>query len=275
MSERPVVSLDSVRVRYAKGPAWARKYHDAVREVSVTVSAGRTLGLVGESGSGKSTIGRVCLGLLRPTAGKAQFENEDIFGIGRRHPGALGAVLQHPEWSLDPTMTISESVAEPLRKLPPSERRARVKVIFEQVGLQLGLGSRYPSELSGGQRQRASIARALVTNPRFILFDEAVSALDVSVQAQVLNLIKELQSDTHFAAVFISHDIAVVRYVADEIAVLYNGQIVEQAPANEFYSPMNHPYTRRLQFASGLIDEPDRMLGIVDEMPSDTGAQDV
>ena len=128
--------------------------------------------------------------------------------------------------------------------------------MLEKVGLGADLGSRYPRELSGGQRQRASIARALVTNPRFILFDEAVSALDVSIQAQVLNLIKELQVASGFAALFISHDIAAVRYVADHIAVLYEGEVVEHAAAKDFYGPMRHPYTRRLQEASGLIEDP-------------------
>lgn len=147
---------------------------------------------------------------------------------------------------------------EPLKRMKgigKAERRDRVADMLDKVGLHGAFVSRYPKELSGGQRQRASIARALITQPRFILFDEAVSALDVSIQAQILNLIGKLQQSSRFAALFISHDIAAVRYVASDIAVLYTGEIAEQAPARAFYEIMHHPYTRQLQRASGLIDD--------------------
>jgi ABC-type glutathione transport system ATPase component len=271
-SEPALIALNAIRVRYAKGPPWARSHHDAVRDVDLTIRRGQTLGLVGESGSGKSTIGRICLGLLRPSAGTAAFDGQTLFGIGRRRPGALGAVLQHPEWSLDPLMTIAASVGEPLKRLTgirPPERRERVAAMLAKVGLSAAIGERHPRELSGGQRQRAAIARALITGPGFILFDEAVSALDVSIQAQVLNMIKELQAASGFAALFISHDIAAVRYVATQIAVLYQGAIVEHAPAADFYDPMPHPYTRQLQQASGLIDDAS---GAHDLAPTSTGA---
>jgi ABC-type glutathione transport system ATPase component len=259
--ERPVVALQDVHVRYTKGPPWARAFHDALRGVDISIRAGQMLGLVGESGSGKSTIGRICIGLLRQTRGTALFDGQALFGAGRRSPGTIGAVLQHPEWSLDPLMTIGSAVEEPLKRtkgIGKAERHDRVADMLGKVGLRGEFMSRYPKELSGGQRQRASIARALITQPRFILFDEAVSALDVSIQAQILNLIAELQQSSRFAALFISHDIAAVRYVANDIAVLYTGEIAEQAPARSFYETMHHPYTRQLQRASGLIDDENK-----------------
>jgi ABC-type glutathione transport system ATPase component len=254
----PIIALEDIHVRYTKGPPWARTFHDALRGVDISIQAGQMLGLVGESGSGKSTIGRICIGLLRQTSGIASFDGQALFGVGQRSPGAIGAVLQHPEWSLDPLMTIASSVEEPLRRMKgigKAERHDRVADTLGKVGLRGDLMSRYPKELSGGQRQRASIARALITQPRFILFDEAVSALDVSIQAQILNLIGDLQQSSRFAALFISHDIAAVRYVANDIAVLYAGEVAEQAPARSFYETMHHRYTRQLQRASGLIDD--------------------
>ena len=251
-----IIQLDRVSVRYSRGMPWARTYVEAAREASLSIAERATLGLVGESGSGKSTLGKVCLGLLRPISGRAVLSGEPIFGIGRRRPGTLAAVLQHPEWSFNPKLTIGRSIAEPLRitGIKRNEESRAVAAILERVGLGEGFASRLPHELSGGQRQRASIARALVTTPKFVVFDEAVSALDVSIQAQILNLIKELQSEIGFAALFISHDLAVVRYLAHEVAVMNQGEIVAQAPAMSFYSPMSNPYVRRLQKASGLVE---------------------
>ena len=255
--EPPVIALNRLRVKYPKGPPWARTHHDAVRNVDLTIRAGEILGLVGESGSGKTTIGRICIGLLKQTEGEATLDGMPLYRLGRRKPGILGAVLQHPEWSLDPLMTIGKSIVEPLKLIKGisrNERWERVSSMIDKVGLSQDLIERFPRELSGGQRQRASIARALITHPRFILFDEAVSALDVSIQAQILELIRNVQESVQFAGLFISHDIAAVRSIATRIAVLLAGEIVECAPAHHFYKPMTHPYTRHLQRASGLIE---------------------
>jgi ABC-type glutathione transport system ATPase component len=253
--KQAAIRLDNVCVRYARGMPWQRSYIDAARGVSFEIAEGTTLGLVGESGSGKTTIGKICLGLLKPTAGSAYLGGEAIYGIGRRKPGTLAAVLQHPEWSLNPKLTIGRSIAEPLRVtgVTRSEVDAKVALILDRVGLSADFAGRLPNELSGGQRQRVSIARALVTTPRFVVFDEAVSALDVSIQAQILNLMKELQRDIRFAALFISHDLAAVRYLAHDIAVMNEGAIVEHASSEKFYAPMANTYVRRLQEASGLI----------------------
>jgi ABC-type glutathione transport system ATPase component len=256
----PIIQLDRVSIRYGGGLPWSRRVFQAICDVSLSIGESETLGLVGESGSGKSTIGKVCLGLLRPTSGDAMLAGEPVFGIGRRKPGTLAAVLQHPEWSLDPKLTIGRSIAEPLRiaDIERGEEAKRVAGILDRVGLSQGFAARLPHELSGGQRQRASIARALVTTPRFVVFDEAVSALDVSIQAQILNLIKDLQREIGFAALFISHDLAAVRYLAHYIAVMKLGEVIEQAPSRQFYSPIDNPYVRRLQQASGLFKSDSR-----------------
>lgn len=253
MSE-PVVELDLVGYTYASGPPWSRSHVEAVRGVSISIDPGTTIGLVGESGSGKSTVGRMCLGLLRPMQGRVLFNGQPLVAWSRQElRGKFAAVLQHPEWSLNPRLHAGVSVAEPLvinGGHTRAERRAEVANMLEQVGLEASLAERFPHELSGGQRQRVAIARALITHPRFIVFDEAVSSLDVSVQAQTLNLVKRLQADVGFAALFISHDLAAVRYVATRIAVMYSGEIVEFASAAHFYAETQHPYTRALQQAS-------------------------
>ncbi|MDE2399156.1 MAG: ABC transporter ATP-binding protein, partial [Burkholderiales bacterium] len=235
--------------------AFARTWFDAVKQVDLRIETGETLGLVGESGSGKSTLAKVCLGLLRPSQGRARLEDEDLFGIGRRRPGSLAAVLQHPEWSLNPKLSIGRSIAEPLgvAGVRGAEAANRVAQMLDKVGLNAAYAKRLPHELSGGQRQRASIARALATMPRFIVFDEAVSALDVSIQAQILNLLKALQQEFRFAALFISHDLGAVRYVSHQVVVLKQGVVQERAPARAFYEPMANPYVRQLQTDSGLI----------------------
>ena len=259
-----VVELRSVDVHFASGPLWARRHVHAAREVSLGVAAGETLGLVGESGSGKTTTGKVCLGLIRPTTGDVIFDGHPFDYRRRSRRGALAAVLQHPQWSLNPRLHVGTSIAEPLVINgfgSSEERRRETGEMLERVGLQPVLAKRYPHELSGGQRQRVAIARALITHPKFVVFDEAVSALDVSVQAQILNLIRELQAEAGFAALFISHDLAAVRYVADRIAVMYAGEIVESATAETLYGRGLHPYTRGLQAASDLIDDEDARLG--------------
>ena len=244
----PTIELRGLGVTYRKGPAWRRIPVPAVHAVDLQIEAGETVGLVGESGSGKTTLGRVMLGLVRPTAGTFLFEGRP-FDRRLRREGALAVVFQHPEWALNPRLRCSTSIAEPLRiqKLGDRvERERRVAAMLAEVGLDPELAARYPGELSGGQRQRMAIARALVTNPRFIVFDEAVSALDVSVQSQILNLIRGLQRQHRFAALFISHDLAATRYVSHRIAVMRRGDLVEVAPAATFYARPQHPYSRTL-----------------------------
>ncbi|MFJ8601581.1 ATP-binding cassette domain-containing protein [Streptomyces shenzhenensis] len=247
MSE-PVLELDDVRVVFKRGRGHTVTAMDGI---SFRIAAGETLGLVGESGSGKTTTGSVALGLRRPTSGTVRFLGA---AQGRRRPrgaraGAVQAVLQNPHWSLNPRLTVADSVAEPLAAVEAGRLRTHHPAalrILDQVGLPASFAQRLPHELSGGQRQRVAIARALITRPSFIVFDEAVSALDVSVQAHILNLIHDLQTEHHFAALFISHDLAAVRYLAHRVAVMRTGQIVELADAHRFYTAPRHPYSRQL-----------------------------
>jgi ABC-type glutathione transport system ATPase component len=244
----PVIELRQLVVTYRKGPPWRRVAVPALQGVSLAIAAGETLGLVGESGSGKSTLGRVALGLVQPTQGEVLFDGCPLDPALRRR-GALSVVFQHPEWALNPRLRCGSSVAEPLhiqRRGSPADRFAAVARMLEQVGLDPALAQRFPGELSGGQRQRMAIARALITRPRFIVFDEAVSALDVSVQSQILNLIRRLQTEFGFAALFISHDLAATRYVARHIAVLLRGELVETGSASRFHAQPEHPYSRAL-----------------------------
>ncbi|MGK3954328.1 ATP-binding cassette domain-containing protein [Microbacterium sp. I2] len=243
-----VVELDDVSVTFSSGVGRARREVRAMSGVSFAVAPGETLGLVGESGSGKTTTGAVVLGLQRPDSGVVRFEGEPLSRSLRSRAGRMQAVLQHPRWALDPRSTVVNSVLEPLlvheRRGPRVE--ARALAMLEDVGLPAAFGDRRPHQLSGGQLQRVSIARALVTHPAFIVFDEAVSALDVSVQAQILNLIQDLQREHSFAALFISHDLAAVRYISHRVAVMRAGEIVELAPTEVFYELPSHPYSRQL-----------------------------
>jgi ABC-type glutathione transport system ATPase component len=247
LTRDPILALQRVSVTYRSGPVWNRRMVQAVREVDLGIERGTILGLVGESGSGKTTIGRLCLGLLRPTEGRVLFERAPM-PKPRAIRGRAAVVLQQPEWALNPRLRVGTSVAEPLtiQGLPKPDRISRATEALRQVGLDPSLASRYPHELSGGQRQRASIARALITDPSFVVFDEAVSALDVSVQTQVLNLIRTLQETRAFSALFISHDLAATRYVADHIAVMRHGEIVESGASDHFYGVPQHPYSREL-----------------------------
>jgi ABC-type glutathione transport system ATPase component len=250
MTDAKLVSLTDVSVVYESGPPWARVESTALRSVSLGIGEGETLGLVGESGSGKTTIGRVMLGLLRPAAGSAELLGEPLAKARRSARGRIQVVLQHPEWSLNPMLRVGRSIAEPLaitHDVSRKEREAKVGAMLEEVGLEPVLARRYPHQLSGGQLQRASIARALITNPRLVVFDEAVSALDVSAQAQILNLIRKTQREYGYAALFISHQIDAVRYVSDRVAVLYGGEVVAEAPAAAFYGQPAHPYARALR----------------------------
>lgn len=218
--------------------------------VDLSVERGRTLGLIGASGSGKTTVGRIALGLLRPDDGLVAVSGRVQSGGRRDLTGKVQAVLQNPQWSFNPRRTVGQSVAEPLqvvdRGLGRADRRNSAARILSDVGLDDSVVDRYPHELSGGQRQRAAIARALVTGPEFIVFDEAVSALDIVIQQKVIGLIRSLQEEHGFAALFISHDLAATRSVADRIAVIHTGRIVEQGESRALLDEPTHPYTRRL-----------------------------
>jgi ABC-type glutathione transport system ATPase component len=244
-----ILELDDVTVTFASGPPLRREHIHALRGVTLAVAEGETLGLVGESGSGKTTASRVALGLQRPASGAVRFAGRPFPRRRRELAGQMQAVLQHPQWSLNPRMRVGQSVAEPLvvvGERAPERTAECAEEMLERVGLPPELVTRYPHELSGGQRQRVSIARALVTLPRFIVFDEAVSALDVSVQAQILNLIRDLQAEFGFSALFISHDLGAVRYVADRIAVMLAGEIVETGATETFYAGPTHDYAKQL-----------------------------
>ncbi|WFU38326.1 ATP-binding cassette domain-containing protein [Bradyrhizobium sp. CB82] len=225
----------------------------ALNGVSARIEAGKSLGVVGESGSGKSTFARVVMALERPTSGRVELLGRDLNQLPadelRRVRRDFQMVFQDPYGSLDPRQTIARIVAEPLTALERTDRatlRARVSAVLRQVGLRDADMDKYPHEFSGGQRQRIAIARALITQPKLIVADEPVSALDVSVQAQVLNLMQDLQEQFGLSYVLISHDLAVVDYLCDEVAVMYLGRIVEQGGPEDLFAHCAHPYTRAL-----------------------------
>lgn len=226
----------------------------AVDDVNFSIEKGKTLGIVGESGCGKSTTGRAILRLLEPTEGEVIFEGKNIVDYSKKELRDLRKdmqiIFQDPFASLNPRKTVSEIIGEPLRlhKIikEKKEREKRVLELMEIVGLSERLVNTYPHELDGGRRQRIGIARALALNPKFILCDEPVSALDVSIQAQILNLLKRLQKDLGLTYIFITHDLSVVNYFSDEIAVMYLGKVVEKAPSAELFDNPKHPYTKAL-----------------------------
>jgi ABC-type oligopeptide transport system ATPase subunit len=229
--------------------------------VDIEVSAGEVLGLVGESGSGKSTTGYCILQLLKPTSGSIRFEGRELTTLGReelrRARREMQIVFQDPYSSLDPRMTVGDIVAEPLVVHgigTRADRRARVRELLEVVGFDPGFTNRYPHEFSGGQRQRIGVARALALSPKLIICDEPVSALDVSIQAQIINLLKDLQQEFGLTYLFIAHDLSVVRAMSDHIAVMRRGKIVEQGPAEEVYSNPQDPYTKTLLSAVPIPD---------------------
>ena len=238
----------------------------AVDSVDLTIYEGETIGVVGESGCGKSTLGRCILQLIRPTAGNVLYRGEDITKLNkeqmRQMRRKMQLIFQDPYASLNPRMTVLELIMAPLEAFgigTMEERVQRVKEIMELVGMPENMMNRYPHEFSGGQRQRIVIARALVLNPEFVVCDEPVSALDVSVRAQVLNLIQELKKKKHLTYMFISHDLSVVKYISDRIAVMYLGRIVEIAEKNELYNNPQHPYTKALLSAIPIPDVDNKM----------------
>jgi oligopeptide transport system ATP-binding protein len=234
----------------------------AVEDVSLTIEPGETLSLVGESGCGKSTLGRTLLRLHEPTAGRIVFDGQPIEALSqralrplRRH---MQMIFQDPYASLNPRMTVGAAIAEPLEiheiGAGRAERAARVAALLGEVGLPADAARRYPHEFSGGQRQRVGIARALAVRPRFIVADEPISALDVSIQAQIVNLLEDLQAKENLTYLFISHDLKVVRHISDRVAVMYLGRIVESSAADALYREPLHPYTRALLSAVPVPD---------------------
>jgi len=287
----PLLEVQDLRVRFpVTGGVFARKIGEvrAVDGVSFSLERGETLGLVGESGCGKSTVGRAVINILRAMSygveisGRVLYHHKsgvvDLASLSRsqmrRYRSDIQMIFQDPYSSLNPRMTVNQIVEEPLRihtKDSPSERRRRVAELLKKVGLTAEQSNRYPHEFSGGQRQRIGIARALATNPQIIIADEPVSALDVSIQAQVINLMQDLQEEFKLSYLFIAHDLSVVRHISDRIAVMYLGNIVEIGPAELIYSKPLHPYSLALLSAVPRPD-PDaaknRRIHLVGDVPS-------
>lgn len=253
----PLLSVRDLKVHFpVKGGVLQRTVDvvKAVDGISFDVPRGKTVGLVGESGSGKTTTGRAIARLVPITAGSVHYENRDLATLSRRNFFAyrkkIQVIFQDPFGSLNPRMTIYSIIAEPLeihfKEWSKSQKQARVADLLEKVGLSAEFMQRYPHQFSGGQRQRIGIARALAVEPEFIVCDEPVSALDVSVQAQIINLLQDLQDELGLTYLFIAHDLAVVEHISDQVLVMTEGKIVEQASAAEIYSNPQHPYTVKL-----------------------------
>jgi peptide/nickel transport system ATP-binding protein/oligopeptide transport system ATP-binding protein len=253
----PLLEVRNLRTWFPVRTGIFRRHTDdvkAVDDVSFTVEKGTTVGLVGESGSGKTTIGKTILKLVPPTSGQILFDGRDIVPLHEREFRPLRRemqmIFQDPFGSLNPRHTIRQIVGEALEihfpEMGSGDRRDRVAELLRQVGLQPEMMERYPHEFSGGQRQRIGIARALAVKPRLIICDEPVSALDVSVQAQIVNLLQDLQEQLGLTYLFIAHDLAVVEHISDHVLVMYRGKIVESAPAEAIYENPQHDYTRKL-----------------------------
>jgi peptide/nickel transport system ATP-binding protein len=258
MSQQALLQVKDLRVNFPQGRG---KVFQALKGISLDIQPGETVGLVGESGSGKTTVGRVILGLTEATSGDVWFEGENITHASSERRRTLGrdiqVVFQDPYGSLNPARTIGDTLAEPLmndKSLSAQDIAHRVAEVLQQVGMPADTASRYPGMFSGGQRQRIAIARAVIAKPRLIVCDEPVSALDLSVQAQVLNLLKSLQQSMGLAMLFISHDLTVVRHVSHRTVVLYRGDVVEQGEAGQVHDHPEHPYTRALLAAAPVPD---------------------
>jgi ABC-type glutathione transport system ATPase component len=255
----PLLDIQNVTVEYPARGFRAKPFR-ALHGVSLNVTRGECVGLVGESGSGKTTLGRAVLGLAPVTAGKILFRGQDISNASRARRRELAAdiqvVFQDPYTSLNPSLTIEQILAEPLtvRKTPREQAQKRIRDLFEMVRLPADAGSRLPREFSGGQRQRVAIARALALEPALIVCDEPVSALDLSTQARVLELFKDIQEQTHVAYLFVSHDLEVVRHISHRVAVMYRGEIVEFGDGDQVTARPQHPYTQKLFFAAPIAD---------------------
>jgi oligopeptide transport system ATP-binding protein len=269
MTARPLLSISHVRVHFPvqsglfRGPrAWVK----AVDDVSFDLAPGETLGLVGESGCGKTTLGRAIMRLIEPTAGNIRFDGTDITGLKGSALRALRRgfqmIFQDPFGSLDPRMTVGEILGEALEihdlAREPAVRQRRIGDLLEAVGLSASHIQRYPHEFSGGQRQRIGIARALAVEPRLIVCDEPVSALDVSVQAQIVNLLQDLQRERGLAYLFVAHDLAVIEHISRRVMVMYLGQVMELAEAKSLVQSPKHPYTQALISAVPSLSEPSR-----------------
>ena len=279
MTGPPLIEALGLTVTYASG---RRDRHVAVAGVDLRIDRGQTVGLVGESGSGKSSFGAALLGLVPVTAGSVRFAGRDVTHASRRERRDLSrhlqVIFQDPYGSLNPARRIGDTLGEALRynfARPAAEVDERVRRALAEVGLPESVLDRYPAHFSGGQRQRIAIARAVIADPAFIVCDEPVSALDLSVQAQVLNLLARLRAQRNLGYLFISHDISVVRYISDEIAVMYRGHIVEHGPAATVAGAPAHPYTRALLAAAPLPD-PDAQRraraarrALIEPMPTD------
>ncbi len=278
-----LVQVRSLRMWFpiTQGMLFQRKVGDikAVDGLDFEIRKGETLGLVGESGCGKSTTGRAILQLYRPTTGEVLFEGADLTHLKgetlRRMRRRMQMIFQDPYASLNPRMTVGDIVAEPLEVhniLKGKEQRQRVQQLLEVVGLNPYFINRYPHEFSGGQRQRIGVARALAVNPDFIVCDEPISALDVSIQAQIINLLEQLQSQFGLTYLFIAHDLSVVRHISDRVAVMYLGKIVELTTRDELYSNPLHPYTKALLSAvpipDPVVEEKRRRIILEGEVPS-------
>lgn len=259
-----LVRLENLKKYFPLSSGFLQKQAGAVRAVDgvdLEIHEGETLGLVGESGCGKSTLGRTLLQLHRPTAGQVYFGGQNLASMSgaelRRMRSHMQIIFQDPFSSLNPRMTVREIVGEPLEIHNVAHgraRRERVDALLERVGLNPRMGGRYPHEFSGGQRQRIGVARALALNPSFIVADEPISALDVSIQAQVVNLLQDLQEELGLTYLFITHDLSMVRYICDRVAVMYLGKIVELSSVSELYDNPQHPYTQALLSAVPVPD---------------------
>ncbi len=280
----PLLAVEDLAVhfRVAVGGLLRRRYRSlrALDGVSFALAPGETLGIVGESGCGKSTLGRAILRLIEPTAGRVIWQGEDLAALEpealRRHRRAMQIVFQDPLAALDPRMTIGDTIAEPLLTHEPllarAEVRARVRDMLARTGLAPQMINRYPHEFSGGQCQRIGVARAMILRPRLIVCDEPVSALDVSIQAQIINLLMRLQREFGLALLFISHDLAVVRHISHRVLVLYLGRMMEVAGRDMLYSAPRHPYTKALISAVPIpdprVERARRRLVLSGDLPS-------